>query len=142
MTDSAAPAKLGVIRLPAFPEENGTLRVLEFHQLTTPISRFFMIHAKAGDVRGDHAHRRGWQYLLAAAGAVTVDLVDQQGSQTVHLSDPDSLLIVPPLVWATERFATDGALIVLCDLPYAEADYIRDRAEFDSLMSAIRGSGN
>lgn len=136
MTDSDTSPQPRVIRLPAFPEENGTLRVLEFRSLDTPINRAFMIHARAGDVRGDHAHRRGWQYFIAVSGEVVVDLADRQGMRTVPLRAPDFVLVVPPLVWATERFLSDGALVVLCDLPYDESDYIRERAEFDLLIAA------
>ena len=40
-------------------------------------------------------------------------------------------LLVPPGIWAEQVYeGDDTVLMVLCDLPYDEADYIRDYTEF------------
>ena len=55
-----------------YSEENGSVAVFEQGALPYSVSRAFLVSAKAGQVRGDHAHRRCWQTLFAVSGSVAV----------------------------------------------------------------------
>jgi dTDP-4-dehydrorhamnose 3,5-epimerase-like enzyme len=120
----------------AFEDVNGVLCVYEGGQgVPFEIRRVFTISAKAGDIRGEHAHKKCTQLLVCLSGQVRV-VCDSGSAVTSHLLDSCSAgLLIPPRVWASEEYLTDGAvLMVLCDRTYEADDYIRDYNVFkDSL---------
>jgi dTDP-4-dehydrorhamnose 3,5-epimerase-like enzyme len=84
-----------------------------------------------GTVRGNHAHGTCTELLVCLRGGVDVELTDGHTRKTVCLRSPDRGLIIPPLVWSTQRYVEPGSiLMVLCDRPFEESEYIRDRDEF------------
>lgn len=96
------------------------------------VDRCFMVQPfHDGTVRGNHAHRTLSQFLICLAGQIEV-LVDDSKSKGVHtLSDRTCGLFVPPGIWCTQTYkTTDSVLLVLCDKPFSEADYIRDYDAF------------
>jgi UDP-2-acetamido-3-amino-2,3-dideoxy-glucuronate N-acetyltransferase len=57
-----------------------------------------------------------------------VEFDDDEGTQQVQLIDATQALHVPPLVWAKQKYVTNGAsLVVLASHPYESGDYIDDR---------------
>ena len=97
---------------------------------------FFMHGLKAGMRRGDHAHRAQHQFLIAMHGRFDVTWVHAGGSGKITLADPRQGLHVPPLTWiALEALVDDAICLVLASDIYDEADYIRNRAEFDRLIA-------
>jgi len=133
MTDRHATiADIGVIDLPRFARNDGALVVAE-HASHVPfaIARVFTLRAPPDAVRGDHAHRRCRQFMLCASGAVDVGVDDGDGRKTIRLDRDNQALHVPAMIWNTVTFrAADSVLVVLCDQPYRDDDYIRDYAAF------------
>jgi len=102
-----------------------------------PIKRVFTVLASAGALRGQHAHRTCSQFLIAPTGHVAVTVTDGRRSQDYQLNSPDLGLLVPPMVWASESFASDtSSLLVLCDREYDENDYIREWDEYLEALSS------
>jgi hypothetical protein len=104
------------------------------------IQRCFIVKpSTAGAVRGRHAHRALRQFLICVAGEVDV-LVDDAQEQAVYtLRDAREGLLVPPDTWAAQTYKTaDATLIVLCDAPFSEADYIRNYDAFVDHVTAKR----
>ena len=97
---------------------------------------FFMHGLKQGTRRGDHAHRAQHQFLIAMHGRFDITWIHAQGGGKITLSDPRQGLHVAPLTWITLEARTDDAVcLVLASDVYDEADYIRNRAEFDRLIA-------
>jgi hypothetical protein len=93
-------------------------------------------------MRGQHAHRECSQFLMAPTGKIEVAVTDGDRIQEYRLDTPIVGLLVPPLVWASELFASvTSSLLVLCDREYDEADYIRDWDEYLDLMKGQHGTG-
>ena len=127
-----------LIRLQAFDDPlKGNLciatadREVPFH-----FPRLFFMHGlKAGMRRGDHAHHAQHQFLIAMHGRIDVAWTNATGRGEISLSDPRQGLHVPPPTWISLEAKTDDAVcLVLASGHYDEADYIRDRAEFDRLI--------
>ena len=106
-------------------------------EIPFPIRRVFTINAgRAGLVGGQHAHRRCQQLLVCLHGVGDAgDVADDPANPTViRLDRPDRGVLVPPTIWAEERYlAPETVLMVFCDQYYDPQDYIRDWAEFARL---------
>ena len=102
-----------------------------------PVRVFIVTDSPSGTERGGHAHRACHQVLIATAGTVVVEYDDETGTGSVTLSDSTAGLHIPPLVWAKQAYATDGAsLVVLASDAYDANDYIDDREIARSLRAA------
>lgn len=130
--------ELRLIRFPRFADASGSLTVFPDEgerALGMPIRRVFAVSGvPAGAVRGNHAHRWCTQTVVCLAGSVSVDLDDAQRTVSMVLDDPGAGVRIPPGIWNKLTFAgPDTAIIVFCDQAYDEADYLRDRTEFEAL---------
>lgn len=122
-----------------FDAENGVLRVLDSPLLPFDVVRLFFIEAPDGATRGQHAHVEGQQYFVVVSGTIEVRIENPQRAHHVFRLTAGDCLLVPPLHWASEHFEGDASvLLVLCDLPYSEADYIRDYALFEDIVTTSR----
>ena len=126
-------ADVRLLDLHSVIEPNGTLVVAEARRhLPIAIARMFAVTAvAAGERRVQHAHKRLNQVLVCLSGSVEVTLDDGTRQEVVVLDHPARALHVPPGIWADQTYAGPATvLVVLCDRPYEESDYIRDYAEF------------
>lgn len=125
------------LALPTRSDERGHLTFMEAErEVPFPIRRIYTIYGVApGCDRGHHAHRKCRQVLLPVAGAVTVVLEDGKRKRRVRADRPGTGILIEPMVWHTlEDFAPGTVCVVLASHPYDEADYIRDRAEWERLV--------
>lgn len=127
-----------LIQFPTYGDVNGNLCVYESGQhVPFDIRRVFTVSAKAGDIRGDHAHKKCTQLLVCVSGKIRV-ICDDGSVVTEHLLDSMSAgLLVPPGIWAKEEYRVDDAvLMVLCDRGYEAEDYMRDYNDFKSFLES------
>jgi dTDP-4-dehydrorhamnose 3,5-epimerase-like enzyme len=129
-----------LIALPRHARADGEVVVAEAAaQVPFQIRRMFALAAPAGAKRGRHAHRFCSQFMVCVSGAVDVLCEDGREQKTFMLDRRELALLVPPMIWNAISFRdTNSVLVVLCDRPYEEHDYIRDYAEFLSLREAAR----
>ena len=119
----------------SFREANGTITVFEEGTIPFPVRRVFLVEANSGEVRGAHAHRVCQQLLVALSGEIIVSTTDGTTETIHHLTRTTTGLVIPAMIWATQQYVgAEARLLVLCDLPFDETDYIRDVAEFTSLV--------
>jgi UDP-2-acetamido-3-amino-2,3-dideoxy-glucuronate N-acetyltransferase len=96
-----------------------------------PVRYFIVFDVPAGEVRGDHAHRRVSQALVCVKGSCLVTVDDGRNSDRVVLDRPEAGVHIPPLVWATQqKFSAGAVLLVLSSEVYDPDEYIRDYDEF------------
>lgn len=128
-------ADVRLIRLKSFDDPNGSLVPIEARKdIPFGVERIFYVHGvPAGDLRGEHAHKRCKQLLISLRGTIEVDCEADGEHKKVLLTEPSQALYIPEGIWAVEKYVTEGALLlVLADRPYEADDYIRDHAEFVS----------
>jgi dTDP-4-dehydrorhamnose 3,5-epimerase-like enzyme len=126
-----------VIHFPRYLDPNGNLCVYECgRQVPFDIRRVFTVTAVSGDMRGDHAHKQCTQLMVCVSGRIQV-FCDDGLTVTQHQLDSMNIgLLVPPGIWAKEKYLTDGAvLMVLCNQNYKEDDYIREYKEFKTFIN-------
>lgn len=112
----------------------GRLRVIDSLNQSLPfkIQRMFWVDGVPnGEPRGEHAHRECWQGLHVIQGDLKVLLDDGLRYTTVNLTPEFGILLVPPLVWATQfDHSADCLLAVYCSHAYDSSDYIRSYGDF------------
>lgn len=96
------------------------------------VKRIFLVNGvPANEVRGIHAHRECWQFLIAVAGSLTVGFDDGTQAQELTLDRDDVGLLLPPLTYGRQfNFSSDAVLLVLASHSYDLSDYIDDYDEF------------
>jgi hypothetical protein len=88
------------------------------------------------EIRGEHAHRRCHQFLIAARGSLAVVVDDGTAREEIPLEAPTVGLYVPPMVWAVQyKYSPDALLLVFASDAYDPDDYIRD---YDEFLGALR----
>lgn len=126
-----------LVDLQLIRDSNGSLVVAEVGKhVGFPVQRMFAItDVRAGEARGNHAHRDQHQFLTCLNGAVEVTLDNGTKTWTVSLDDPSKGLHIPPMIWGTQHYkGPDTVLLVLCSDHYDESDYIRDHAVFQAAL--------
>jgi dTDP-4-dehydrorhamnose 3,5-epimerase-like enzyme len=127
------------IDLPVHREDDGELVVAEAATgVPFAIARMFTLRAQAGTERGKHAHRLCSQLMLCVQGEINIVCDDGIEQRTFSLDRGNLALLVPPTIWNTVVFTkNDSVLVVLCDRPYEEQDYIRDYLEFLAFRKVV-----
>lgn len=100
---------------------------------------FFVYNVPSAELRGEHAHRRCAQFLMAVKGSLRVTADDGVRRETFQLDRPNLGLYLPPMVWGIQdRYSPDAVLMVLASDLYDPTDYIRDYPQF---LAQIRSAG-
>ena len=116
----------------------GSLAAIEFASQCpfTPKRLFFVYGVPSTQVRGEHAHFKCHQFLIAVAGFVSVSVDDGKDRDSIILDSPNLGLYIPPLTWGSQyRFSHDAVLAVLASHEYDESDYIRDYESFRKIAN-------
>jgi UDP-2-acetamido-3-amino-2,3-dideoxy-glucuronate N-acetyltransferase len=127
-----------VVQLPTFEDERGVLSVVNGStEIPFNISRVFFTYASPlGTVRGDHAHKECYQFLVCINKEIEVEVTDSKVTRIFSLDSPRFGLLVPPLLWARQKHLSDHSVgIVMASEPYSEGEYIRDYEEYARLVS-------
>jgi dTDP-4-dehydrorhamnose 3,5-epimerase-like enzyme len=118
-----------VIDFIAATDHRGDLSAIEFEQhLPFRPSRFFAVsNVGSSKIRGEHAHFKCQQVLVALHGSLYVKLDDGVSETEYCLHSANVGLYVPRMVWGSQYgFTKDAVLGVFASDPYDPADYIRD----------------
>ena len=92
---------------------------------------FYIFGTQPGIPRGNHAHYKTKQYLIAVSGCCKVTFDDGQRQITYDLDEPNKGLLQDVMIWGTMHdFSPDCVLLVLASEHYDENDYIRDYDDF------------
>ena len=112
--------------------EQGVLRVFESDNLPFAILRVFsVVNAKGDSKRGQHAHKICNQLICCVAGEVSLRSDDGNTQIETLLTPSTEAALVPCGIWAEQKYLNDNSvIIVFCDQPYDEQDYIRDYDQY------------
>jgi UDP-2-acetamido-3-amino-2,3-dideoxy-glucuronate N-acetyltransferase len=133
-----------LIALPDIGDERGFVLVAQAHaQVPFDIRRLFVLHdVPPGGARSHHAHRAQHQLLIMLQGRCAAVVDDGAVRTEIVLDRPSIALHAPPMLWLELGDFSAGAICaVLTSGDYDEADYIRDRAEFEALARDVRRAG-
>lgn len=102
------------------------------------VKRYFLVYdVPNAEVRGEHAHLRCHQFLVAVKGTLHVVADDGRRREEIVLDRPSLGLHLPPMTWGIQyRYSADAVLLVLASEHYDAADYIRDYDRFLALVGS------
>lgn len=119
----------------------GNLTVGEFgSDVPFDAKRFFLVHdVPSIESRGEHAHLRCAQFLVAVKGSLHVIADDGLRREEFLLDRPTLGLFLPPMIWGIQyRYSFDAVLLVIASERYDADDYIRDYGEFLEMANLQR----
>jgi dTDP-4-dehydrorhamnose 3,5-epimerase-like enzyme len=125
-----------LIDLPKIPDPRGNLSFIEGeNHIPFRVRRTYWIYdVPGGERRGGHAYRTLHELFVALSGSFDVVVDDGSGPEHVVLNRSYVGLHVPPMTWRhLENFSTNAVCLILASEYYDEADYLRDRDEFNTL---------
>jgi UDP-2-acetamido-3-amino-2,3-dideoxy-glucuronate N-acetyltransferase len=127
-----AEFKAKALSLGTHTDRRGKLTVADKSSKPFDAKRYFLVHSvPTGEDRGSHAHRTCHQFLIAAAGQISVALDDGTQAHVVRLCDPGIGIHIPPLIWSMQyAYSADAVLLVACSDSYDRSDYVSDYDEF------------
>jgi hypothetical protein len=97
-------------------------------EIPFPIRRVFWTYFTPERItRGRHAHKKTSIVVFAVTGKITVATETREGiKKTFILDKPNVGLLIPPMVWHTQRYSHTAIQVALASRSYNEHDYIRD----------------
>lgn len=128
-------------RLKYVPDTRGGRSIGEFERDIpfAPRRCFLGFDVPSEETRGEHAHRQCHQFLVCVKGCCAVVVDDGRARTEVQLDAPDLGTYLPPMTCGMQyKYSSDAVLLVFASHYYEAEDYIRDYAEFLTLVS---GSG-
>lgn len=122
-----------VIELPRHSMRAGNISVVE-NNIIIPfnIKRvYYLYDIPGGSERGGHAHKKLWQFIVAASGSFIIVINDGQNKKKIQLNQPYKGLLVVPGIWREIiNFSSGAVCLVLASENYYEKDYIRNYDDF------------
>ena len=121
------------INFPIIKDSRGDLIAIEFEgNIPFEVKRFFCVFGvKNRQVRGEHAHKKCHQFLVALSGNIDIETFDGKRKSLVNLSSPGKGLIIEAGIWASQfNFSKNAVLGVFASEEYDPNDYIRDLHEY------------
>ncbi len=119
-------------------QQIGFITIAEWERiLPFRVQRIFWTYGTPSRVtRGQHAHKKTEQVLIAVAGKITVQTETHDGqTATVVLDNPNTGLYLPPWLWHTLRYSKNALQLVLASTLYDENDYFRIKTDFTDYWS-------
>jgi UDP-2-acetamido-3-amino-2,3-dideoxy-glucuronate N-acetyltransferase len=130
---------VAIFNFRAVPDMRGSLTVGEFEkEIPFKPSRYFLVHdVPTAETRGEHAHLKCHQFLIAVKGTVHV-VADDGTNREEYILDRNNIgIYLPPMIWGIQyQYTSDAVLLVFASDYYDPADYIRDYDLFLQLAKA------
>lgn len=104
------------------------LTTLDLTSVPIRIRRLYWINGiSPKEPRGFHAHKELNQIFVVVSGKVNLKLFQGETEESIEVNERSPYLVVPAGTWREIYAISDLAtLLVLADLEYQEADYIRN----------------
>ncbi len=128
--------EIKIINLPKIEDERGNLSFFENNsQIPFVIKRTYWIYdVPGGEYRGGHAFKEQQEVIVALSGSFDVVLHDGKQEYRYQLNRSYYGLYVPGKIWRSlENFSTNSLALMVSDMEFSEADYIRDFELFQKL---------
>jgi|TARA_B110000977_G_scaffold117992_1_gene152283 oxalate decarboxylase/phosphoglucose isomerase-like protein (cupin superfamily) len=125
-----------LIKLPKILDTRGNLTFIESNvHIPFKIKRTYWIYdVPGGEIRGSHAFKKSQELIIALSGSFDVVLNDGKQESKYTLNRSYEGLYVPNLIWKSmENFSTNSLALVVSNIVYDEADYLRNFDEFKQM---------
>lgn len=121
------------ISLPLINDYRGNLVYIEgSNHIPFDIKRVYYIYdIPLNFHRGEHAHRKLHQFILAISGSFDLTINDGVNSNKIHLNTSSRGMYLCPMIWRSlTNFSPSAICLVFASELYSEDDYIRQYQQF------------
>lgn len=117
----------------------GYLTAVDRQNLPFPVKRVFWTYfTPERIIRGKHAHKRTTVIVFALTGKIIITTETIRGiKQTFVLDKPNVGLLIPPMIWHTQRYSHTAIQLVLASRPFDEKEYVRNYKDFQEYAKKI-----
>ena len=122
-----------LINLPKILDDRGNLTFFEsLNHIPFEMKRVYWIYdVPGGETRGGHAFLKQNEFIIALSGSFDVVVHDGVSEKRTHLNRSYFGLHVPNMHWRSlDNFSTNSLALIVSDMEYDEADYLRDYEQF------------
>ena len=128
--------KVSRLNLELHHDDRGTL-VLVGNDVYSQFTRLFCIAntSKSNSTRGNHAHRHSTQIFMCMAGPIKIELFDGKDQYEIELTKFGEAIKVLPMIWSRQFYSPESILMVMCDTPFSDSEYIHSMTEFLALTN-------
>ena len=129
-----------LIEFPQVSDLRGDLTFIESgRHIPFEIKRvYYMYNVPEDKLRGNHAHKRLQQILIAISGSFEVKLDNGLNTYRFSLDSPYLGLYIPPMTWRVlKNFSSNAVCLTLASEFYNESEYYRN---YDDFLKAIQES--
>jgi UDP-2-acetamido-3-amino-2,3-dideoxy-glucuronate N-acetyltransferase len=126
-----------LINLPLVEDMRGNLSVAEIDSGLPFIPKrcFWIFDVPDQRVRGEHAHKEQYQFIVCMKGSMAIVVDDGHSRAEIQLDRPNRGILIPPMVWSVQyKYSTNVLQIVFASDKYDSSEYIRDYDEFLNLL--------
>lgn len=130
--------EVSLVKFNQLGDERGHLVVIEGNKdIQFDIARVFYIYGSDNNViRGQHANKKSEFVLINVSGKSKVKIDYGNSTKIVELNEPHMGVYIPKMVWKEMYdFSEDSVLLVLSNHKYDSDEYVRDYAEYLSLVN-------
>lgn len=128
-----------MIELSTFKDDRGKLSVIESREgIPFDVQRVYYLYDVPPDaIRGNHAHKRLQQLMIAVSGSLDVLVETSAGREQFRLDSPGEGLYIPRMTWRELSNFTEGTVcMVLASHKYDESDYIHEYETFQERLDS------
>jgi dTDP-4-dehydrorhamnose 3,5-epimerase-like enzyme len=120
------------IKVPKFKNKYGLLTVVEENSiLPFKFKRVYFVHANKNIKRGDHAHKKCYQFFLCLNGKIEVTYTNGKSKKKTILKNNSEGLLVPPKIWSKLLYLEKNTLLsVFCNTYYDKKEYLNNYEDF------------
>ena len=115
--------------------KNGVISILDKNEIAQfNFKRIFFVSCNDKTTRGNHAHKKCYQFIFSIIGKITLVCNDGLKNKEITLEPMKNGYLVPPTIWAKQIYPKKNSMLgVICDKSFDENDYIRDYKTFKKI---------
>lgn len=123
------------IKIKNIEDENGIISVISKDEVSQiNFKRFFFVTSGKSKIRGNHAHKKCYQFMFSLIGKIKLICTDGFKEKKITLEPKKDGYLIPPTIWAKQKYLNRNNILgVICDRNFEEKDYIRNYKDFKKI---------
>jgi dTDP-4-dehydrorhamnose 3,5-epimerase-like enzyme len=130
--------KIKRFKIKLYSRISGNLKPLNFNKkFPINVKRIFFIYGKKNKIRGEHAHKKCYQFFIPISGKMILNIQTPNSKKKIKLEDMSkTAILVPPKYWCSIKFIRKNSiLMVACNRYYEPNDYIENFDVYKKYLS-------
>jgi hypothetical protein len=115
--------------------DNGNIFFFQNKYFLKKTKRIFIINQKKQTIRGNHAHKKAFQFLIAINKKISFTLYNGKIKKSYNLNKLKNAILIPPMTWLEKlQIPTNGILLVMTNEYFNENEYIRNIKDYENTI--------